>query len=106
MRSDCYLAKERVNGKLAAGPTFPSGLKSLGDSIHALGLKFGVSPQPHPCWLAAALLSSACCTQVYLDCGTETCGKFPGSAGYETVDAASMAEWCAVSLTTTAWLAC
>ena len=35
-----------MNGKLAAGPTFPSGLKSLGDSIHALGLKFGVSPQP------------------------------------------------------------
>ena len=37
-----------MNGKLAAGPTFPSGLKSLGDSIHALGLKFGVSPQPTP----------------------------------------------------------
>ena len=36
---------------------------------------------------------------MYLDCGTETCGKFPGSAGYETVDAASMAEWCAISLT-------
>ena len=35
-----------MNGKLAAGPTFPSGLKALGDSIHALGLKFGVSPNP------------------------------------------------------------
>ena len=98
-----------MNGKLAAGPTFPSGLKSLGDSIHALGLKFGVSPQPHP-WLAAALLSSAACwrTQVYLDCGTETCGKFPGSAGYETVDAASMAEWCATHAHSpaTVWLSC
>ena len=40
-----------MNGKLAAGPTFPSGLKALGDSIHALGLKFGVSPNPTPpCW--------------------------------------------------------
>ena len=64
MRSDCYLAKERVNGKLAAGPTFPSGLKSLGDSIHALGLKFGVSPQP-PCSAAAKAVggsaSKLCC---------------------------------------------
>ena len=37
-----------MNGKLAAGPTFPSGLKALGDSIHALGLKFGVSPNLPP----------------------------------------------------------
>ena len=68
---DCYLAKERVGGKLVAGPTFPSGMKSLGDKIHELSLKFGV----------------------YLDCGTETCGKYPGSAGYETTDAETIAEW-------------
>ena len=99
-----------MNGKLAAGPTFPSGLKSLGDSIHALGLKFGVSPQPPLLCCSVALLSSAACwrTQVYLDCGTETCGKFPGSAGYETVDAASMAEWCATHAHSpaTVWLSC
>lgn len=68
---DCYLAKERVGGKLVAGPTFPSGMKSLGDKIHELSLKFGV----------------------YLDCGTETCAKYPGSAGYETTDAETMADW-------------
>ena len=39
---DCYLNKTRQNGRLIGGPTFPSGMKSLGDKLHAMNLKLGV----------------------------------------------------------------
>ena len=68
---DCYLGKERVDGKLVGGPTFPSGLKALGNKLHAMALKFGV----------------------YLDSGDETCGKYPGSRNSEQLDAATIASW-------------
>ena len=44
---DCYLNKTRQNGRLIGGPTFPSGMKALGDKLHAMSLKLGVSV-PHP----------------------------------------------------------
>ena len=37
------------------------------------------------------MAASECLQRLRL--GTETCGKYPGSAGYESVDAASMAAW-------------
>ena len=50
---------------------FPSGMKSLGDYIHAKGLKFGI----------------------YSDGGTMTCGCRPGSYGHEYQDAYTYASW-------------
>ena len=50
---------------------FPSGIKSLVDNIHSVGLKFGI----------------------YSDAGYMTCGGFPGSLGYEYQDARTYAEW-------------
>ena len=50
---------------------FPSGIKSLVDHIHSVGLKFGI----------------------YSDAGYLTCGGFPGSLGYEYQDARTYAEW-------------
>lgn len=46
-------------------------MKNSTDQIHSLGLKFGL----------------------YGDSGTATCSGFPGSAGYEKVDAAALAAW-------------
>jgi len=41
---DCWqLADRDANGHLVADPvTFPNGMKAVADSIHALGLKFGL----------------------------------------------------------------
>ncbi|HEC43291.1 MAG TPA: glycoside hydrolase family 27 protein [Bacteroides sp.] len=56
---------------LANREKFPSGIKSLADYIHSNGLKFGI----------------------YSDAGYLTCGKFPGSLGYEYQDARAYAGW-------------
>jgi len=50
---------------------FPSGMKSIADQIHNLGFRFGM----------------------YSSAGVLTCGRFPGSLGYETQDANLWAEW-------------
>ena len=50
---------------------FPSGMRALGDKIHALGLKFGI----------------------YSCAGKTTCEGWPGSYGYEEIDAADYAAW-------------
>ena len=50
---------------------FPSGMKALGDYIHAKGLKFGI----------------------YSDVGAKTCGGRPGSRGHEYQDAKTYASW-------------
>ncbi|KAI9461320.1 glycoside hydrolase superfamily [Lactarius psammicola] len=50
---------------------FPNGIKALADEIHSLGLKIGI----------------------YSDAGTETCAGYPGSLGYEVIDAATWASW-------------
>jgi alpha-galactosidase len=60
------------NGTIYPNSTkFPSGMKALGDYIHSLGLKFGI----------------------YTDRGKKTCGGFPGSQGYEAIDAKTYASW-------------
>jgi alpha-galactosidase len=50
---------------------FPSGIKALADYVHSKGLKFGI----------------------YSDAGTLTCGRMPGSYGYEKKDAQLFASW-------------
>ena len=70
---DGWMAPERDrNGDFVADPDkFPSGIKSLADRIHALGLRFGI----------------------YTDAGTKTCQDLPASLGYEFRDARRFAEW-------------
>ena len=70
---DCWSKKERdENGRLQADPEkFPSGMKALADYIHSKGLKFGM----------------------YSCCGTETCSGYPGSFGFENIDAETFASW-------------
>jgi alpha-galactosidase len=70
---DGWMSKERdKDGNLVPDPRkFPSGMKALGDYIHAKGLKFGI----------------------YNCAGTKTCGGYPGGAGYEERDANLYASW-------------
>jgi len=70
---DGWMAMERdKNGLLVGDPVkFPSGMKALGDYIHAKGLKFGI----------------------YNCAGNKTCAGFPGSRGFEFQDARTYASW-------------
>ncbi|TAQ83898.1 hypothetical protein B7494_g7776 [Chlorociboria aeruginascens] len=69
---DTWSSSARVNGTLVPDPTkWPNGVKAVADEIHALGLKIGL----------------------YGDSGTATCSGFPGSQGYETTDANTLASW-------------
>lgn len=69
---DCWQIDRDAQGNILADPErFPSGMKALGDYIHAKGLKFGL----------------------YSDAGTLTCQKRPGSRGYEFQDARQYAAW-------------
>jgi alpha-galactosidase len=64
--------RDSATGLLYPDPKrFPSGMKALADYVHRKGLKFGI----------------------YSDAGTQTCGKQPGSFGFETKDAKLFAEW-------------
>jgi alpha-galactosidase len=63
-RNETGFIKEDMQG-------FPSGMHSLVEYVHSLGLKFGL----------------------YSDAGTHTCAKRPGSLGYETKDAATYKQW-------------
>ncbi|GAB1600014.1 alpha-N-acetylgalactosaminidase-like [Argonauta hians] len=70
---DCWLAKERdARGRLQADPKrFPSGIKKLAQYVHSKGLKLGI----------------------YEDFGRKTCGGFPGSEFYMSIDAQTFADW-------------
>ncbi|KAF5974261.1 alpha-galactosidase [Fusarium coicis] len=60
------------DGKLAANHTrFPGGISATAAYVHSKGLKVGI----------------------YSDAGIFTCGKYPGSYGYEEVDAQTFADW-------------
>jgi alpha-galactosidase len=77
---DCWFDPQRDSaGNLRSHPTkFPSGMKALGDYIHARGLKFGIYQVPN----------EKTCAQ-----GT---GAFPGSTGskgHEVQDARTFASW-------------
>ena len=69
---DCWQLSRDERGDIQPDPAkFPSGMKALGEYIHARGLKFGV----------------------YSDAGEKTCGGRPGSQGHEFQDAAQYARW-------------
>ena len=70
---DCWQSSFRdENGKLQGDfVAFPSGIKSLAESINALGLKLGI----------------------YSSNGTLTCEDLPASLGHEAIDADTFAEW-------------
>lgn len=70
---DCWMASQRAaNGTLQWNTTkFPDGLLWLGDYLHSRGFHFGI----------------------YEDAGTLTCGGFPGSLGYEDIDAQTFTSW-------------
>ncbi len=62
--------KRDADGNILVNEKFPS-MKALGDSIHALGLKFGIYSSP----------------------GTLTCGGYTASYQHELKDAQSYASW-------------
>jgi len=69
---DCWQGERDAKGNIQPDPQrFPSGMKALGDYIHAQGLLFGI----------------------YSDAGKLTCGKRPGSLGHEYQDALTYASW-------------
>jgi hypothetical protein len=70
---DCIVEKSRdASGRLVSDSArFPSGFRALGDYLHAKNISFGF----------------------YTAISTTTCGGYPGSRGYEAVDAASFEEW-------------
>jgi len=69
---DCWQTSRDAEGNIVADPErFPSGIKALADSVHALGLKFGL----------------------YSCAGDKTCEGRPGSRGYEEQDARQYAAW-------------
>lgn len=72
---DCWSDKdkrEESTGRLLPNLTrFPEGIKGTADQVHKLGLKIGI----------------------YSSAGTQTCAGYPASIGYESIDAATWAEW-------------
>ena len=69
---DCWQVTRDENGNIVADPQrFPSGIKALADSVHSLGLKFGI----------------------YSDAGSKTCAGRPGGLGHEYQDAVQYAAW-------------
>ncbi|KAL1886679.1 hypothetical protein Plec18167_000612 [Paecilomyces lecythidis] len=70
---DCWMAHSRTrNGSLQWNETlFPHGLPWLGTYVQQRGFKFGI----------------------YEDSGNQTCGGYPGSYGYEELDAKTFASW-------------
>src|SRR3989475_4161876 len=73
-RDDCWSAVSRdSSGNLTNDPVkFPSGMKAIGDYIHARGLKYGI----------------------YASIGTATCtGGTAGSLDHEYLDVARFASW-------------
>ena len=69
---DCWQKSRDKNGKIVPDKSkFPNGMKAVADYVHSKGLKFGI----------------------YSDAGIKTCGGYPGSRGYEFIDAETYAEW-------------
>ncbi|EKG11948.1 Glycoside hydrolase clan GH-D [Macrophomina phaseolina MS6] len=69
---DCWSAGRNESGYLVHNPKkFPNGMKYVADRVHDLGMKYGM----------------------YSSAGVYTCGKYPGSLGYEQNDADLFASW-------------
>jgi alpha-galactosidase len=70
---DCWqLDRDKTTHEIIANKAkFPSGMAALGEYVHSKGLLYGL----------------------YSDAGTKTCAGFPGSLGFEQVDAMTYAKW-------------
>ena len=69
---DCWQGARDAQGFIQPDAhRFPNGMRALADYVHARGLKFGI----------------------YSDAGSMTCGKRPGSRGFEEKDARQYASW-------------
>ncbi|KAG6332386.1 hypothetical protein ID866_6706 [Astraeus odoratus] len=71
---DCWAEQSRDNitQRIVPDPQkFPNGISDVATQVHSLGLKLGI----------------------YSDAGTNTCAGYPGSLGYEDIDAATFTEW-------------
>ncbi|KAH8846523.1 hypothetical protein MCOR21_008158 [Pyricularia oryzae] len=69
---DCWSIGRNESGYLLHNPVkFPSGMKSIADKLHAMKFKFGM----------------------YSSAGVFTCGRYPGSLGFEQKDADTFASW-------------
>lgn len=68
---DCWSIGRNTSGYQVPNPKkFPHGMRYVADTLHDLGFKFGM----------------------YSSAGEYTCGKYPGSLGYETQDAQFFAD--------------
>lgn len=72
---DCWSemdGRDAVTSRIKPNMTkFPDGMNGTAAHVHDLGLKWGM----------------------YSSAGTMTCGHYPGSLGYEMIDAQTFAEW-------------
>lgn len=71
---DCWAQKERdpkTQRMIPDFDKFPTGIKGTADAVHKLGMKLGI----------------------YSDAGTQTCAGYPGSLGFENIDAQTWDEW-------------
>jgi alpha-galactosidase len=70
---DCWQIdrNETTNEIIEDKAKFPSGMGALAEYVHSKGLLFGL----------------------YSDSGFKTCGGFPGSLGFEEIDAQTYAKW-------------
>ncbi|KAG9223651.1 hypothetical protein CCMSSC00406_0008534 [Pleurotus cornucopiae] len=71
---DCWsrLSRDTSTKRIIPDSTkFPNGINTVASKIHDLGLKMGI----------------------YSDAGTATCAGYPGSLGFEAIDAATFSEW-------------
>ncbi|KAK3651045.1 hypothetical protein LTR22_012293 [Elasticomyces elasticus] len=82
---DCWSemdGRDPVTSRLVPNATkFPDLMVGTAAKVHDLGLKYGM----------------------YSSAGTMTCGRYPGSLGYEHIDAATFAEWGIDYLKTDFW---
>jgi alpha-galactosidase len=88
---DCWALRDRdpYTNEMVPDPSkFPRGIKALAGDIHSLGLKIGIYRQ---ILIAVQLILHS--NREYSDAGTKTCAEYPGSLGYETVDAATWQSW-------------
>ena len=90
---DRWQVSRDANGTIQADPVaFPSGMKALVDYAHSHKLKFGLYSgelelQETDSYVLIVF------DVVLSDAGNRTCGKRPGSLGFEKKDAETYASW-------------
>ena len=88
---DCWSLCDRdpdTNELIPDPLRFPRGIKALAVDIHSLGLKIGIYRHVLLAFQVVWNFNGE-----YSDAGTHTCEGYPGSLGYEAVDAATWQSW-------------